>query len=239
MVVGSGGQEGKKGISGRGPDLALLRLNSAGRMTTLPTIFIGGIILLIALWLLSDEDNELEQPRRPGTSRAAFEGPKGSFEDKANSKSADLGHIAKKLNILGNLRVITLGFPSNWVATEGDASVITRLADLAHVFLIVAIIGEESAEEVQNRFSLALPSVLKHRILPHQSTIGGVALLRQLQPNLHIELDRNMVHEQSPYLKKIVYVGQVDHVFKAISDEGAGADTVVGIASVADLLDVC
>ena len=91
-----------------------------------------------------------------------------------------------------------------------DDAIVQKLTSLAHVFFVVAVpkgTAHADVEAIREQVYRANPSVSQHRILVHTTLKGGVAILRQLQPDVHVEVDATLAKEVMPYLSKVAYVG--------------------------------
>ena len=177
------------------------------------TAIVGGLIFIIAVYLFFKPDDE-EVGRR---------GEQGGFADGLPSlppaKFAITGSTGKKsseyvstvkriLGVRGDLRVITVGLSLSVTAKSSseERNVVNMLVEHFAVFLVVSVPTETEEESLRKSIHEAYPSVPKHRLLMHTTAIGGVAILRQLQPHVHVEYSRQMLNEVLPYMKNIVFV---------------------------------
>jgi hypothetical protein len=119
---------------------------------------------------------------------------------------------------------------------EEFAEAVKLLAQIATVLVIqpqsIAEAGSSSswaADWVKNGW------VARHRFLNYKTEVGKIALVRQLNPNVHIEFDKSVADQLCPHVK-VVHVGRA--VNAASSNSGSGNKKTIwkSIPSIQDLL---
>ena len=86
--------------------------------------------------------------------------------------------------------------------------VVKGLDELAPVHFIVGVESDEEVSSVISKLQRMAPALLTHRCLFYSTTIGKVAIIRQLNPSLHIESDVEFCDKIKAHIKKIILVDQ-------------------------------
>ena len=75
-----------------------------------------------------------------------------------------------------------------------------------NVFLSVSVPKEGDAMAMRDSLELEYPMLPPHRLLMHSTDVGGLAVLRQLDPHLHVETSGTLLGMASPFLQKIAFI---------------------------------
>jgi hypothetical protein len=80
------------------------------------------------------------------------------------------------------------------------------------LYLIVEALSDESQSKVLTAILEKIPSFNdKHRILFYETSIGKIAIVRQIKPKLHIEYDNNIYISLLPHISTLVYYRNNNH----------------------------
>lgn len=117
--------------------------------------------------------------------------------------------------------VVTLSIANSSSSNATVWKVVSTLMKVANVFLIIkaSSTNEEEAvwNDIQNVDSLSFE---KHRTIFHETSIGKVAIVRQLRPQLHVDFESDCCCSVAPHIRSVVE-------FKAVS--GITTTTTTGI----------
>jgi len=93
-------------------------------------------------------------------------------------------------------------------SSGSGARVLAALASVANVFLIVKAQSTDEEERIWNDLrndpAVAPLGLARHRVLFHETTVGKVAIVRQLRPQLHIDFDADVCGSVAPHIKTVV-----------------------------------
>jgi hypothetical protein len=102
------------------------------------------------------------------------------------------------------------------ILTEDEAKIINALGSYVNVFLLAPVSAEDRDKTIasgsENSYiaqcASLCPAIPSHRILRYTTDIGRVAILRQLNPGAHIELEviASRIDAITPYLKRILSI---------------------------------
>jgi hypothetical protein len=131
--------------------------------------------------------------------KTAFERPKAV---ELSSKCRDLLTL---LDLSRERTIVTISIPNNEQIDEGNRmlkDIITELASAVVVILIQRAASDEDEkngrESAQRCFQDSIPD---HRVLFYEKLAGIIAILRQVQPSLHIETDPSIRDKAAQYVR--------------------------------------
>lgn len=115
------------------------------------------------------------------------------------------------------------------------------LEKVARVYLLMLCEEEDRQSTLLQEISSRLPGFRHvHRILFYSTSVGKIALVRQLKPSLHVEHDSIICAKLAPHITKIVLIdvddgGALDSV---IINSGQSRGCVQRVATIESLLTV-
>jgi hypothetical protein len=90
--------------------------------------------------------------------------------------------------------------------SSSEKRVLADLAGHVNVFISVSVPKEGDTMVMRDSLELEYPMLPPHRLLMHSTDVGGLAVLRQLDPHLHVETSRTLLGMALPFLQKIAFV---------------------------------
>ncbi|TYZ68689.1 hypothetical protein PybrP1_006622 [[Pythium] brassicae (nom. inval.)] len=94
-----------------------------------------------------------------------------------------------------------------WASADAAAALadLLQLADV-YVLCVVRDAGDQAAMGRLRAFLSALSGLQPHKVLFCTTAVGKVAFVRQLEPQLHVEVDQNVVRDLEKHVPRIVHV---------------------------------
>ena len=101
--------------------------------------------------------------------------------------------------------------------TPETLNTLLRIGRYSRLYLVFRVMNSDEEEKIKHLLEDVV-SLAKHRILFCETEIGYKALLRQLNPQLHIEENLKYAREMSGYLNAIAIVTdqECDHFYQII-----------------------
>ena len=104
--------------------------------------------------------------------------------------------------------VVTVSLSSASVSTDHDminvVKVLSILTKFSNVFLVMKAKSFEEEERIWNDIQRQGIPVEQHRVIFHETTVGKVAMLRQLKPQLHIDFDTEICNLIVPHIRGVI-----------------------------------
>lgn len=86
--------------------------------------------------------------------------------------------------------------------SDSVAEVILSLLVICPVVIVTQVLNDKEQNEMLHSINSILDdSIPNHRLLFCQSTIGKVAILRQLKPALHVEWEATVASQVAPHIR--------------------------------------
>jgi hypothetical protein len=133
--------------------------------------------------------------------------------------------------------VVTLSIAN---ASSSDASVwkvVDSMMKVANVFLIIKAMNTEEEEAIWDQIhNVNKLSLEKHRVVFHETSIGKVAIVRQLRPQLHVDFDSDCCGSVAPHIRSVVefksvrgttIAGGVEAPTTSLTADGKGSWNVI------------
>ena len=112
----------------------------------------------------------------------------------------------------------------------------------ANVFLVVKAMSDEEENTAYDKLSKAslTSPIARHRFLFYESSIGKLAIVRQLKPQLHIDYEIATCRQIAPHIRSVVHIRSGNRLdsAEAVSGTGGGAKHIHSIAKIEDLLQL-
>lgn len=188
------------------------------------TAIIGVVVIYIVYGLLFSGDDTIPDERRrnpasrvraPDTSTQGIRSPT-SPTMKANVNTENSGivkKLANKYGINGVLRTITVSIKWNtlhakydWPIEDLEISDLNKIASNINTFMLVEINDNDMYEKPKLEALKIYNFIPNQRILFYTTDIGKLAILRQLEPAIHVEYDMKFIPKCAPFMNKIIKV---------------------------------
>ena len=91
---------------------------------------------------------------------------------------------------------------------ENGSQTISVLSNTANIFFVMKAESDEDESrvyEILSKLSLDNP-IARHRFLFYQSSIGKLAIMRQLKPQLHIDFDSFICKQLVPHIRQVLHL---------------------------------
>lgn len=94
---------------------------------------------------------------------------------------------------------------SGTLVTPESLSTLSKIGRFTRLYLMFKVANNEEEDKIKN-ILIQVPSLTPHRVLFCETDIGYKALLRQLNPTLHIEKSLQYANEMAAYINAIAIV---------------------------------
>jgi hypothetical protein len=89
--------------------------------------------------------------------------------------------------------------------TDEDLPLFTKtVQEITAVYILCKASSDEEEESLRGRVLASVPDMAPQRVLFYSSEIGRMAIVRQVNPSVHIEHDLGFCEKLKPHVKKIV-----------------------------------
>ena len=168
-------------------------------------------VILILLCVTTGKDNGREDGRDRDTDRkhrkTVFSLP--VVKDETPAQTAESSRLMDRLGLSRSSGcVVTLSFSSTSITTNHDiinvVKVLSMLTKFSNVFLVLKAKSSDEEDHIWNDIQQQGIPVEKHRVIFHETTVGKVAMLRQLKPQLHIDFDTEICSLIVPHIRAVI-----------------------------------
>lgn len=94
--------------------------------------------------------------------------------------------------------------------------VIQTLSSIANLYIIVYCETESKSSDIYRQFQVDFKNIPLHRVLLHQTTVGEIAIVRQLNPKLCILYNQDAFNGLSKHVKAVIYEKERFSIFDLI-----------------------
>lgn len=104
---------------------------------------------------------------------------------------------------------------------------------------------ENNIREILSKITTEHP-IARHRILFYQSSIGKLAAVRQLRPQLHVDFESSICRQIAPHIKNVLHIRGSEDVNKmdlsplpSNSNSSSCRKYLISIDRIEELLELC
>jgi hypothetical protein len=119
--------------------------------------------------------------------------------------SPEAQQLKTRLGLRDDCKPITLSYDEK--CSDGDLLTFTNaVQELSALYILCEVSSNEEEEALRNSLLARAPTLAPQRILYYSSAIGRMAIVRQVNPSVHIEHDLSFCEKLKPHVKKIVHI---------------------------------
>lgn len=110
---------------------------------------------------------------------------------------------------------------------------------VSNIFFIMKALSDEEEKKTFEKLCRATvdSTVSKHRVLFYESSIGKLAIVRQLKPQLHIDYDIAACRQIGPHIKSVVHINSgSEGECLDLPSSSTGAKSIHSIHTIEELL---
>ena len=169
--------------------------------------------ILILLCVTTGKENGREDGRDGDTDRkhrkTVF--PLPVVKDETPAQTSEVSRLMDRLGLSRSSGcVVTVSLSSTSASTNHDminvVKVLSMLTRFFNVFLVLKAKSSEEEDRIWNDIQRQGIPVEQHRVMFHETTVGKVAMLRQMKPQLHIDFDTEICSLIAPHIRAVIEI---------------------------------
>ena len=91
---------------------------------------------------------------------------------------------------------------------ENGRKIFSTLANTANIFFLMKAATDEDENnifEILSKITVDFP-IARHRVLFYQTSVGKLAVVRQLRPQLHVDFESSICRQIAPHIKNVLHI---------------------------------
>lgn len=84
-------------------------------------------------------------------------------------------------------------------------NILDRTKEFTDIYTVCEALNDPEQSQFLSIINRVVPTLAQHRCLFYETSIGKTAIIRQVNPSIHIDSDKLFCEKLRPHLRKIVY----------------------------------